>query len=64
MDMRNIDRIRVMSVEELAPLLVRIDYIIDEDSWYQDVYISPDGKVHYFYEDAIESTIEWLNKEV
>lgn len=65
MDMRNIDRIRAMSVEEFAPLLVRTDYTIDEDSrWYQDVYISPDEKVHYFYEDAIESTIEWLNQEV
>ena len=63
--MRKIDLIRTMSVEELAPLLVRTDYTIDEDSrWYQDVYISPDGTRHYFYEDAVETTIEWLNREV
>lgn len=63
--MRNIDRIRVMSAEELAPLLVSTNYTIEEDSrWHQDVYISPDEAMHYFYEDAIESTIEWLNKEV
>lgn len=64
--MRNIDRIRVMSAEELAPLLVSIDYTIDEDSRFlhHNVYISPDEVVHYFYEDAIESTIEWLNREV
>lgn len=63
--MRNIDRIRAMSVKELAPLLVSTDYIIDEDSiLHQDVYISPDKATHYFYEDAVESTIEWLNMEV
>lgn len=63
--MRNIDRIRAMSVDELAPFLVSTDYTIDEDSiLHQDVYISPDKAVHYFYEDAIESTIEWLNSEV
>lgn len=63
--MRNIDRIRAMSVDELVPFLIRTDYTIDEDSrWYQDVYISPDGTMHYFYEDAVETTIEWLNKEV
>lgn len=38
--MRNIDRIRAMSVDELVPFLIRTDYIIDEDSrWYQDIYI-------------------------
>lgn len=64
--MRNIDRLRAMSVEELAPLLVSTDYTIDEDSMFlrQEVYISPDETRHYFYEDAVEVTIEWLNKEV
>lgn len=62
--MRNIDRLRAMSAEELAPLLVSTDYTIDEDSrLHQDVYISPDKAVHYFYEDAVEATIEWLNME-
>lgn len=55
--MRNIDRIRVMPVAELAHLLVRTDYIYDES-----VYVSPEGCMSYSFEEALEETIEWLNK--
>lgn len=55
--MRNIDRIRQMSLEELAPLLVK-DETIDFDN---PCYSSPSGLKCWTEEDAIEDCIEWLD---
>lgn len=57
--MRNIDRIRQMSLEELAPLLVN-DEIIELDEL---CFTSPSGARFCNEEDAIEDCIEWLDSE-
>lgn len=75
--MRNIDRIRQMSLEELAQLLVHEeqidigDFDWDENpiSYYQTFWYSPSG--NYFmdygdeegYKEAIEDCIKWLDSE-
>lgn len=49
------------------------DYLINTSIRYEayenytesyDVYTDPEGNEWFIYEDAIEATIEWLNKEV
>lgn len=58
--MRNIDRTRKMSLEELSPLLVKdetIDYTVF-------CYSLPNGLKFGTEEDAIEDRIEWLDSEV
>lgn len=67
---RNLDRIRQMSVEELAPLLVHESYEFDVDyDWenpietYDAVYNSPSGGVFNNYDDALNDCIQWLNEE-
>lgn len=67
---RNLDRIRQMSVEELAPLLVHESYEFDVDyDWenpietYDAVYNSPSGGVFNNYDDALDDCIQWLNEE-
>lgn len=67
---RNLDRIRQMSVEELAPLLVHESYEFDVDyDWenpietYDAVYNSPSGDVFNNYDDALDDCIQWLNEE-
>lgn len=75
--MRNIDRIRQMSLEELAPLLVYStekdigDYDGDENPihWYVTFWYSPSGAHFQDYmgngqQEAIEDCIEWLDSEV
>lgn len=74
--MRNIDRIRQMSLEELAPLLVYYtekdigDYDWDENSipYYVSMWHSPSGNDFQDYggngyQDAIDDCIEWLDSE-
>lgn len=51
---RNIDRIRQMSVEELVPLLI----CERNDGW-----ISPSGNTYQCKLDCIEDCINWLNSE-
>lgn len=58
--MRNIDRIRQMSLEELAPYLVK-DETIGFDN---PCYLSPSGNKCWTEEDAIEDCIEWLGLDV
>ena len=68
---RNLDRIRQMSVEELAPLLVHesyeldVDYDFDENpiETYDTVYNSPSGGVFDNYDDALDDCVQWLNEE-
>lgn len=74
--MRNIDRIRQMSLEELAPLLVYStqedigDYDYDDNSipWYITMWHSPSGACFQDYgcneyQDAIDDCIRWLDLE-
>lgn len=57
--MRNIDRIRQMSLEELAPLLVK-----DETRYFDNpCYSSPGGGRYWIEEDAIEDCCQWLDSE-
>lgn len=68
---RNLDRIRQMSVEELAPLLVHDSYECDVDyDWdenpietYDIIYNSPSGGVFDNYDDALDDCAQWLNAE-
>ena len=65
---RNLDRIRQMSVEELAPLLVHESYEFDVDyDWdietYDTIYNSPSGGVFNNYDDALDDCVQWLNAE-
>lgn len=75
-NMRNIDRIRRMSLEELAPLLVHSteedvgDYDWEENPilYYVTIWHSPSGNCFQDYggkgrEEAIEDCIEWLDTE-
>lgn len=57
--MRNIDRIRQMSLEELAPYFIK-DETIEFDN---PCYSSPSGARCWTEEDAIEDCIEWLDSE-
>lgn len=58
--MRVIDAIRLMSLDELAPLLIkqRAIYYGDERRW-----TSPSGNKFDYYDDAIEDCIKWLDSE-
>ena len=65
---RNLDRIRQMSVEELAPLLVHESYEFDVDydcdiETYGTIYNSPSGGVFNNYDDALDDCVQWLNEE-
>ena len=69
--MRNIDRIRQISLEELAQLLVHEeqidigDFDWDENpiSWYVTRWFSPGGREFMDQEDAIEDCVKWLDSE-
>lgn len=57
--MRNIDRIRQMSLEELAPYFVK-----DETFGFENpCYLSPSGRKFLTEDDAIGDCIEWLDSE-
>ena len=57
-NMRNIDRLRVMSLEEIAPYLVHRTMINKSEVWY-----SPSGYTFSNQDAAIENCIHWLDKE-
>ena len=56
--MRNIDRLRSMSLEEIAPYLVYRTMINKSEVWY-----SPSGYTFSNQDAAIENCIHWLDKE-
>lgn len=56
--MRNIDRLRAMSLEEIAPYLVHRT-IIDKSQFWR----SPNGFIFSNQDAAIEDCIHWLDKE-
>lgn len=58
LDMRNIDRLRVMSLEEIAPYLVHRTMINKSEVW-----CSPSGYTFSNQDAAIDNCIRWLNKE-
>lgn len=60
--MRNIDIIRQMSLEEVAPYLLRSKIFYDWGDEFE-VYVSPSGLQYLSYEDAIEDCIKWLDLE-
>ena len=57
-DMRNIDRLRAMSLEEIAPYLVHRTVINDSEVW-----CSPSGYTFSNKDAAIDNCIHWLDKE-
>ena len=57
-NMRNIDRLRSMSLEEIAPYLVYRTMINKSEVWY-----SPSGNTFSNQDAAIENCIHWLDKE-
>ena len=57
-NMRNIDRLRSMSLEEIAPYLVYRTMINKSEVWY-----SPSGYTFSNQDAAIENCINWLDKE-
>lgn len=69
--MKNHQYIRRLSVKELAKLLVKEvevnegdwDYDDEPSDYYVTRYYSPDGKNGYGYEEALQSTMDWLNAE-
>lgn len=74
--MRNIDRLRQMSLEELAPLLIHCKEIdIENFDWdenpipyYETFWFSPSGNefVDYSgegYDEALQDCIKWLDSE-
>lgn len=56
--MRNIDRLRVMSLEELTPYLVHRTMINELEVW-----CSPSECTFRDKDAAIENCIHWLDKE-
>lgn len=56
--MRNVDRLRSMSLEELAPYLICKVIVGEEAIWH-----SPGGYTFTNYDAAIENCIHWLDKE-
>lgn len=69
--MRNLDRLRIMPVNELAEYLVRLDIkstadIFDENLCLAGnlVWQSPSKKHFEYRDEAIEDCIKWLNEEI
>lgn len=67
---RNIDRIRKMSLEELAPLLIRSTWISKNFNHNQGrislrkvEWFSPSGQKYETKEEAVEDCIKWLDSE-
>ena len=56
--MRNIDRLRAMSLEEIVPYLIYRTVINESEVWY-----SPSGYIFENYDAAIDNCIHWLDKE-
>ena len=56
--MRNIDRLRAMSLEEIAPYFVHRTMINELEVW-----CSPSGYTFRNKDDAIDYCIYWLDKE-
>ena len=54
--MRNLDRLRLMPIEDLVPLLVHKSA--------NSTYCSPSGKEYLAYKDAADDCVTWLNAEV
>lgn len=56
--MRNVDRLRSMSLEELASYLICKVIVGEEEIWH-----SPGGYTFTNYDAAIDNCIHWLDKE-
>ena len=69
--MRNLDRLRIMPVDQLAEFLVRLDIkstsdILDENLCLAGnlIWESPSKKHFEYRDEAIEDCIKWLNEEI
>jgi len=56
---RWIDAIRVMSVDDLAPYLVKEGFSFKDGEW----CTSPSGNKFDYYDDALEDCTNWLNSK-
>lgn len=56
---RWIDAIRTMSVDDLAPYLVKEGFSFKDGEW----CTSPSGNKFDYYDDALEDCINWLNSK-
>lgn len=68
--MRNLDRIRLMSVEELAPLLINSIWVSENFNYNQEhvslrkvEWFSPSGQKFDTKKEALEDCVGWLNSE-
>lgn len=57
--LRWLDAIRLMSVDELAPYLVKEEFTFRDGTWWK----SPSGNQFDYYDDALEDCIKWLNSK-
>ena len=69
--MRNLDRLRIMPVEDLAEFMVRLDLksttdILDENLCLAGnlVWRSPSKKHFEHRDEAIDDCVKWLNEEI
>lgn len=69
--MRNLDRLRIMPVEDLAEFLVRLDIkstadILDENLCLAGNFVwrSPSKQHFECRDEAIKDCIQWLNEEI
>ena len=69
--MRNIDRLRKMSLDEIAPYLVT-KYVEDNSHYdfkgdyiheYRAFWTSPKQMNREFHDDALQDCLEWLDEE-
>ena len=64
--MRNLDRLRIMPVEDLAEYLVTKtqDKAGIPTNYFIFVWESPSGQKFIYRSDAINDCVKWLNKEI
>lgn len=69
--MKNHQYIRQLPVKELAEWLISVEEVNEGDEgidgewqdFYMSYYVTPNGTKCYDYDDAIASTIDWLNAD-
>lgn len=70
--MTNLEKIKQMSAQELAEMLVvetievDVDYDYDECPFetYNTVYRLPNGDIYDSYDDALAECLQWFDEEV
>ena len=63
--MTNRDAIMAASDEELAEMLIQVEYRTDyRDEFEYPVFITTDGLEYWDYDSALENEITWLRKKI